>query len=119
MPATAKTYVGSRSEKGAITVKVIDVDGTIRPLPEAAGLFPITDVPFDWGDSGAASAKLALAILFDLLSFDGAVHWHQRFKFDRIAKLPRTESWSMSEGEVREWLASVVEARDSRGFLVP
>lgn len=112
MPRTAKTYVGTRNARGDVRIRVVDIDGRTRDLEPRTDLFNHSPTGFEFGYAGSGPAQLALAILADVLHDDRkAVEWHQRFKFDRISPLPRDEPWSMSEGEVREWLAGVEAAK--------
>ena len=60
---------------------------------------------FSWGYAGSGPAQLALAILLECTDEDTAKYHYQAFKFDVIAKLPRTEEFEITI-DVQEWLES-------------
>src|SRR5690242_18332675 len=62
---------------------------------------------FEWGYCGRGPAQLALAILADHLSDDRqALDLHQRFKWEVISKLPRTD-WSLTGLEIDQALERI------------
>lgn len=61
---------------------------------------------FAWGYAGSGPAQLALAILLDYsgTNIKFADMYHQQFKFDVIANLPRDEAWSINSDEIDDWI---------------
>jgi hypothetical protein len=99
-----KTYIGFIAVDGHQQVKV---HPSGDPLPLRLDVASHSPMGFGWGYGGAGPAQLALAILCDLpLPPDEALSLHQLFKWQVIANIPGNQGWTMSEEEVREWLAS-------------
>lgn len=107
-------YRGTRNP-----VRVVVDDGiSARPLPHVVWHSPDG---FEWGYPGSGPADLALSILahaagerqsaaqakqFDPSACTRAVHFHQEFKREFIATLPRDSGWQMEAETVRAWLAA-------------
>ena len=60
---------------------------------------------FGWGDGGSGAAQLALALLLRATDRASAIAHYQAFKWDVIARLPRTD-FTLALSTVRDWLAS-------------
>lgn len=117
-----RTEAGSYAAEGHHAAKVLRVtpDGT-EPLHHVVRHSP---TGFGWGYAGSGPAELALAIVCDRLGLRGAGGTYspmlvtaddrcvlpeppyQRFKADRIARLPQGESWIIQAAEVDAWLAA-------------
>lgn len=95
-----KAYTGSRSESGVTVL----VDG--RPLDPRLDWHNHSPAGFDWGDGGAGSAQLALAIMAD---FWGppcralVLARYQKFKLDVVDNFPR-EGWELTGERLEKWL---------------
>ena len=93
-----RTYVGRRQAGG----KWVDVvaSGRIRPLVDRGHR---RSKSFGWGAVGAGSVSLAHAILEDVLGTETSEGLAITFAGDVICRLPE-ESFTLGEGEVRDWL---------------
>ena len=60
---------------------------------------------FGWCDGGSGAAQLALALLLRATDRASAVAHYQAFKWEVIARLPRTD-FTLAISTVRDWLAS-------------
>ena len=60
---------------------------------------------FGWCDGGSGAAQLALALLLRATDQASAVAHYQAFKWEVIARLPRTD-FTLAISTVRDWLAS-------------
>jgi hypothetical protein len=93
-----KSYCGRRGPDGLAVVRVIELDGSTRPLRLRLDLTNHSPTGFEWGYDGSGPAQLALALLADATGDDeAAVRLHQQFKFAVIGRLQRDQSWIMSE----------------------
>jgi hypothetical protein len=99
-PRPNRTYTGRRDRKGDRVVHVIDEYGDSSKLPLRLDLANHSPTGFEWGYGGSGPAQLALAILADALADDIAVAIHQRFKFQVIARLPRSKPWILKQQDV-------------------
>jgi hypothetical protein len=70
-----------------------------------------------WGYGGSGPADTALSILWDLLGAAPAPWLYQAFKDDTVAKWPQDTGWSITEAEIRGWLAIVELTYPSRSLL--
>lgn len=65
---------------------------------------------FEWGYAGSGPAQLALALLLDALgNKELAIEYHQRYKFEFVAKWQRGHSWMTNRSEILAWIASKKE----------
>lgn len=95
-----KTYSGRRDKTGACHVWIVEA-GDSRQLPPRLDLANHSPTGYEWGYAGSGPAQLALAILADATGDDlTAVELHQKFKFERIATLRRSDGWSMTQAAV-------------------
>jgi len=102
-----KTYRGTRENGNGIVFVYVD-DVPHHPLAPRTDVRNHSPTGFSWGYGGSGPAQLALAILCDYFGsgFEGkAQHYYQSFKFAKIAKLPLLQGWSMSDTEIKAWLA--------------
>lgn len=93
-------YAGSA---GRHTVTVTEW-GRRRPLPPRHDIFDHSPSGFGWGYGGSGPAQLALALLVDVVGAERAVTFHQDFKWQRIAPLPKDTDWSMTASDVLSWV---------------
>jgi hypothetical protein len=63
---------------------------------------------FEWGYAGSGPADLALNILSCFVDQDKARAWHQNFKFDFIAPMPKAGGVISNEA-IRNWIAQQEE----------
>ncbi|SRR6266480_1010668 len=118
----AGTYYGWRDEKGHVFVTVNGHSLRHIEYHSPDG--------FEWGYQGSAPADLALAILAHYfrewhltskriknLSIESeddkkpkCLQYHQRFKEEIIAKLPRRESWTITHKQITDWFAEVAKS---------
>lgn len=59
---------------------------------------------FNFGYGGSGPADLALSILVDTVGETLADKWYQQFKWDIIARLPRDNSWTITDSQIFAWL---------------
>jgi hypothetical protein len=99
------TITGRWTDRGG----VVYVDGRrLDPRPSQA-VWNHSPTGFCWGYAGSGPAQLALAILLHAgLTPRQAVHYHQRFKREVIAPLPRNAF--QIEIDVGAWIASQDDA---------
>ena len=99
-------------------VLVLDASG-VRPLRHFVRHSPSG---FEWGYLGSGCAELARCILLDHYHVhpandpsqpDGLPVSYQAFKQDVIARLPRTASWSLTSGQIRQWVQAQVLGRQT------
>jgi hypothetical protein len=80
------------------------VTGDGKKLDLRLDLFNHSPTGFEWGYGGSGPAQTALAILADCLHNDElAVRFHQKFKWDFIAKMPH-RGWFIKESAIRNWV---------------
>jgi len=79
------------------------VDG--RPLNLRLDLREHSPTGFNWGYGGSGPAQLALAILADVAGDKVALNHYQEFKRDVIASLEPDKKFTLTEEEVKAWLA--------------
>lgn len=67
---------------------------------------------FAWGYGGSGPAQLAFALLAAVIGIERAQdpRMFQQFKFDLIAKLSEKQGWTLTEDEIRRWVAAQDEA---------
>lgn len=58
---------------------------------------------FSWGYSGSGPAQLALAILLNFCYRDFAEDYYQKFKFDIVSALPRSD-FELDILKVKNWI---------------
>ena len=78
----------------------------LDPVPSQQ-LFKHSSTGFEWGYSGSGPAQLALAILLDFTGDpEVALLWHQEFKEQFIASLPREtlHAWEIDGTEIESFL---------------
>lgn len=116
-----RKYVGRRSRDG-LAVYVVDENGE-APLAPRLDLMNHSPTGFECGYEGSGPAQLALAILADHLLWSRelpdnrplpvptpaevectAVHWHQWFKRDVIARLPRDRDFEIVPFQIAYWV---------------
>ena len=95
-----KSYEG---DADGHTVMVVDKFRR-APLAPRNDLWNHSPDGFAWGYGGSGPAQLALAILADCLDDKTALEWYQPFKWRVIAKLPRTEPWTLTLQDVADSL---------------
>jgi len=100
------TYKGIRDESSCS----VSIEG--RPLEPRLDLRSHGPA-FDWGNDGAGSAQLALAILADHAGDEIALRLHQEFKLAVIARLPQSR-WTLSHDDIDHALA-VIETTGTGG----
>jgi len=86
-------------------VEIVNTDGSTNLLtPEKAENIAYNGAKdFNWGDGSSESAKLALAILFDVSGdTDFCRRVYQIFKWDIIAHLPH--AWEMEQSDIQTWI---------------
>ena len=99
-----RLYSGVRIPTGEIS---INVNG--HPLPARLDLANHSPTGFEWGYAGSGPAQLALAILAHHLKDDEqAVALHQAFKFEVVAKLPKS-GWRLSAHDVEKAVSRILE----------
>jgi hypothetical protein len=97
-----KKFQGSVSDKGAVSVHVVDADGAAQPLAVPLD-HPYGAVGFGWGCAGPAQSLLALALCTVALGDAGrAQRVHPAFAAVSLLDIASGEGWEMSEGEIRE-----------------
>lgn len=101
-----KTYHGTRTPRGlSVTVHHTENGQTISKytLDPRLNLRNHSPDGFECGYLGSGPSQLALAILADLYGPEKALEGaaYQDFKARVIAHLPRQESWTLTEREVR------------------
>jgi hypothetical protein len=104
-----KTYEGRRR----CWAIMVTVDG--RPLNPRLDLYNHSPTGFEWGYGGSGPAQLALAILVDHLGdIRDALNLYQRFKWDVIAELPRSKTWTLTSDQIDQALERI-RAQDKEG----
>lgn len=99
-------YQGRRTKRG-VEVKR---DGLPFSPELSQCLYNHSPDGFEWGHEGSGPAQLALALLLDSVEHEeAAAKYHQTFKRDVIAKLPKTD-WAMTSEGVRAWLGQLLVA---------
>ena len=74
------------------------------PLPLVLSYKP---TGFQWGRVGRGAAELALALILDATGDpDTAWEAHQALMWTKVARWPRDEPWTLTDGELRAWLAA-------------
>ena len=105
--------------RGEKTPRGVRVWADDRPLR-----FPGTGVSFrpcefDWSHTGAGAGALAYTILAHHLEDPSrALHLHNAFMHDVVAKLLRDSQWCLDVEDIEDWLRRAEAARalnDSRG----
>lgn len=101
-----KIYNGYRTLTGTALVMV--TDQRLKPynfsVTRSQKVWNHSPDGFEWGYGGSGPAQLALAILLDVTGDEKlASRWHQDYKRDVIALLPKAD-WKISEREVWDWL---------------
>lgn len=104
----SKSYIGTQTEGrvGPQTVVRHQGDGEDSILDPGWSQKVWNHSPdgFQWGYGGSGPAQLALAILLDVTGDEElSVRLHQDFKRDKIAQFG--DSFVLTEGEIRAWLA--------------
>lgn len=124
-------YTGYRDEKQLCVVRRKNTERT--PYGKRAGgsqrLSVRQDIynhgnGFEWGYSGSGPAQLALAILVQYLQSevkdpdwkDKALRWHQQFKVDWIAPLPREERWFITREQMQGFVDGMNETESKSGI---
>jgi hypothetical protein len=107
-----KIYVGSRQEDGR---EVVTVDG--QPLDPRFDLVMCSPSGFAWGYGGSGPAQLAIAILADCVGPAEAQRFYHEFKWQVIAVLEIDRPWSLTEDEVRAWVARAKHQRDRSAWI--
>jgi hypothetical protein len=98
-----KIYKGDRTIDGI----VVTVDD--QPLDDATAVKSLSDDGFEWGFEGAASAQLALAILFDHLGDAGrALRLHEPFMREIVANF--ANEWEITSADIDEAVADLEDA---------
>lgn len=103
-PNANSVYVGSRSNVGDA---LVTVDGRpLSPLPSQR-VWNHSPDGFEWGYGGSGPAQLALALLLHATAGNTitALDYYQNFKWDVVAKWPRT-GWATTRAAVMQWLAA-------------
>jgi hypothetical protein len=96
-----KTYRGRRCDRRLEPHRVEVVEeGRTRPLVHQCLHSPDG---FEWGYGGSGPADLARSILADVLGRIPPPYLYQNFKRDHIAIWG--DEWSITEEEIRTWLA--------------
>ena len=94
-----KTYQGITNESGCL-VQIKDGNVT-HELPLKLDVRKLTDDGFSWGEIDARSAQLSLALLCDALQDDEkALQSYQAYMFEIISKLPKNDSWELTELQI-------------------
>ena len=103
-----KRYQGARN--GEVRVYLIKraTGKTVRErhLKPRLDLVNHSPTGFAWGYGGSGPAQLALAILVDAFGpghETDALDLYQLFKWERIARLPVSEAWTITSDEVRRF----------------
>jgi len=113
-PSAGKTYRGERHADGSCEVRV---EGIVagssgaerrtrsRPLPLHLKARNHSPTGFGWGYGGSGPAQLALALLIDATGDEAlALRHYQDFKWRFVGGWG--ESWSISQAEIREFVAA-------------
>ena len=94
--------LNERGENGGFIVLKDGKPLSPRPSQEVYNHSPCG---FNWGYGGSGPAQLALALLLDVTGDKKkSLGWHQKFKWEKIAKLDMGETWEMTSEEVEIWL---------------
>ncbi|KKM04090.1 hypothetical protein LCGC14_1767730 [marine sediment metagenome] len=103
-------FRGVRTSEGPVIMYQIGGEGsngkpTVLDLGPSLLLANHSPTGFEWGYLGSGCAQLSLAILLHATGdpFD-ALHYYQRFKRDFVSMWG--ERWSITEEEVKTWLAT-------------
>ena len=111
-----KTYRGKRTAAGAsIFVEFIDARGIVV-APRLKHIVHHSPTGMEWGYGGSGPADTALSILADhfdekptraalLSGTPQCWRYHQAFKWEFIAKLPRDQEWQITTKEIDSWVA--------------
>jgi hypothetical protein len=107
IPANTTRSFESRARHWRGRVYICLGGRVIEPLPMHLDLINHSPTGFAWGYNGSGPAQLAFAILAAVIGPEAASErtLYQRYKFDVIARLPRNESFVITEDEVKTWLA--------------
>lgn len=91
-----KVYRGKASFPNAVTVEA-DSGSPPSPLQPA-----LAALGYSWGNTSPGDARLALAILTDVLGSEAeASRYHQRLKHRMVQTWPAEQDWTCTEDEVR------------------
>ena len=101
-----KIYAGS-CENGT---EVVTVNGTT--LDPRFDLVTHSPTGFSWGYGGSGPAQLAIAILADCVGPTGAKRFYQDFKWQVVCHWVLHEPWTITEAEIRAWVAEAQAERD-------
>jgi len=99
-----KYFTGRRVNPWVNSVQMVDAKG-IRPLLLRLDPSTQSSTGFDWGHSGAGSARLALAICAAVMDEADALAHHQDVKAMLIAPI-QSDRWTLTADQV----LSVVQA---------
>jgi hypothetical protein len=78
---------------------------------------------FEWGYGGSGPADLAFNILAMFVDKEYAFKYHQQFKWDFVAKIPREGGtisgldiicWLYARTEADPWVSAMLEEQDDR-----
>lgn len=73
-------------------------------------LLPISDGGFAWGNRGAETGQLAVALLADACDTRTALELHALFAAFVLELLPAREKWAMTDVSIRAWTQRVYAA---------
>ena len=106
-----KTYHGKRGRDG-VKVRVVDeLDQTGYKLKPRNDLRNHSPDGFEYGYGGSGPAQLALALLADVFDDYTALNFYQQFKREEIATLDQREDFTLTEVEIKKWLAAELAVR--------
>src|SRR5437016_5769367 len=101
-----KTYRG-KCENDVETVTVNEI-----PLDPQFDLANHSPSGFAWGYGGSGPAQLAIAILADCVGPHDARRFYQDFKWQVVCHWVLLEPWTITEAEIRAWIANAQAERD-------
>ena len=94
--------VPERSGRGGFTV--LRDDALLDPKYSQA-VWNHSPDGFNWGYEGSGPAQLALALLLEETGREEAVRYHQDFKRDVVARMPKDKRWYLTSEAIQKWLA--------------
>ena len=97
-------YEGHPTVSGRGGCTVLRDDGLLDPKYSQA-VWNHSPDGFNWGYAGSGPAQLALALLLEETGREEAVRYHQDFKRDVVARMPKDKRWYLTSEAIQKWLA--------------
>lgn len=103
-------FMGQRFADSGATVWMT-INGARHELPMRLDLRSHSPSGPEWGYLGSGPAQLALAVCAQLVDEETALYVYQGVKESLIARIPQRCAWTLTERQVRDAIAAVLQAR--------